>query len=186
MQITIPGGTTLEALGNTWVPLCEWLATNGVHPVKVKGTEPIIITDDAIHATWLSSGEGFKAQVTMPMTPELEYALTVAGFQPPEVALTDADSEAAPLDDMAHLVKQLEEGRALEKAGKEKADEAKVQILARLREANREYGTVNGQRVLHAKTITKSQFRTVAFRNAHPDLCKQFTTEREETRLEIL
>ncbi|HEX2642612.1 MAG TPA: hypothetical protein VHU81_06450 [Thermoanaerobaculia bacterium] len=201
MHITIPADTTAEdfqsALGGWYVPFLDWIRANSIAPESISPGFPIEITDQSLALAWmtgeLNGGVPVRSHgtvpVTVPMPHEIQALLAerFGGVWENEPAPDrPSDDEAVSLDEMSHLIEQLARARADEKAARERAEEAKTQILARIRESGKEFGTVRGQRVVQAKTIEKSQFQTVKFRAEHPDLAGQFTTTRTETRLELL
>lgn len=187
MQFTIPANTPAEKYEVTFTPFCNWLRDNQIDPAYVDGTQLLTVTSGLISGTMHGFGP-FSRQVTVPMHPQLSQEMEAIFFGPVTEAPSGQgiDHSAVALDDVAQLVRQLAEGREEAAAGKKKADEARDQILARLRESGKEYGSVQGQRVLHAKTVEKRQFQTEKFRTAHPELADEFTAMRAETRLEIL
>jgi hypothetical protein len=194
MHITIPTGTTADdihsALGDQYGPFLLWLSYNGIQPDNIATGYPIEFTDQTVSlAVIFPRFSRWDYPVTAPMPHEIQALLAerFGGVWENEPAPDrPTDDEAVSLDEMSHLIEQLAQARADEKAAKERAEEAKTQILARIRESGKEFGTVRGQRVVQAKTIEKTQFQTVKFRAEHPDLAGQFTTTRTETRLELL
>lgn len=186
MQFTIPAQTPAQTYGDLFNPFCDWLRANQIDPEYVDGSQLLTVTSGMISGTMHGFGP-FSRMVTTPM-PELLAAglesVFFAGNGHPSTQGQDADS--APMDDMAQLIKQLAEGRAKAAEGKKQADEARDQILARLRQSGKEYGSVAGQRVLHAKTLDKRVWNGTRFKADHPEMVEAYTDLRKETRLEIL
>lgn len=198
MHMTIPAGTTMERYGEALPALLDWLQANQIEVSYVSGAEPLEITGERIE--WFDrrfaavSGRSF-VPVTVPMPEDLLGYLAArfgcvygeGDVRPDNSAhRLPPDDEAASLDDIAPLIDQLRAARSDAKAVKEREDEAKLEILARLKATNREYGTVAGQRVVHAKSVTSNTFQTVAFRQAHPELAAEFTQPKTSIRLEIV
>lgn len=195
MILVIPPNTTMDRFGDALPALSAWLDQNGVTPGYVSGLHELSITTDQIAGSYRETGEKFFQPVTVPMPLDLLGYLTArfgGSYGPGDVVPDNSahrlqpDEETAPLDDIAPLVDQLRAARADAKAAKEREDEAKAEILARLKATNREYGTVAGQRVVHAKTVVSNNFQTVKFRAAHPDLAAEFTEPKTSIRLEIV
>jgi hypothetical protein len=196
MHITIPAGTTMERFGASLLPLTSWLEANSLRPATIAGDMPLELTESHISAAVREVPGGPVGQVIapvrVPMSQELLNLLApifggvFEGDDPrPERDVPEPMKEAA-LDDISAWVEQLEEARLTEKAAKERAEEARTAIVARLREAGAEYGTVNGQRVVKAKTIESSRFKTAEFRKAHPQLADEYTSTSTSVRLEII
>lgn len=195
MILVIPANTTMDRFGEALPTLSQWLAENGVMPGNVSGLHELAITTDQIAGSDRVTGDKFFAPVTVPMPQDLLGYLTArfgGSYGPGDVVPDNAahrlqpDDEAAPLDDIAVMVDRLRQARLDAKAAKEREDEAKAEILARLKATGREYGTVAGQRVVHAKEVTSNTFQTVKFRAAHPDLAAEFTEPKISIRLEIV
>lgn len=203
MILVIPANTPAEKFGNGFHPLMNWLRQNAVDPYRVSGKHSLEIRGDNVEGHYFSglsptdnaTYTPFTAPIVAPMAPELSGYLAArfgaswdgADAIPDNSAhRLQPDEEAAPLDDIAPLIDQLRQARADSKAAKEREDEAKAEILARLKQTGREYGTVAGQRVVHAKSVTSNTFQTVKFRAAHPDLAAEFTEPKTSIRLEIV
>lgn len=195
MQITIPPNTDLT--DKPFAPaLFTWLEANGISTATVNGLQPVIIADDEIVYATLNESGPTNQPITVPMDDYLssalinEFAIAVAAGR----RMTDAEVEQAlggpsgstDLDDMAQLVTQLTDARTREKDAKAEAEEARDQILARMRERNAKIGNVGGRPAVLVKTITSTRFKTVDFRKNYPDLADQYTGTSESTRLEIL
>jgi hypothetical protein len=180
MQLTITEPDRMATVVGvpTFDRFCSWLLANQVNPQQINGSQNITVTSVLISGTTVFSTT-FAVDVTVPMPEDLAQVLESV-YHPSE------DPEATSLDDMAHLVKQLQDARAESKAAKEKEDEARDQILARIRERGGEYGTVAGQRVVHVKAIVTKRFKTVEFKKDHPDIAEQYTGESTSYRLETL
>jgi hypothetical protein len=181
MQFTIPANCPESVWGDMFWPFCNWLQANGVDPAYIDGTQLLTVTDVLISGTAKPFGP-FQVDVTAPMSPAMGASLMGIFFS--DTSTTDA--EAVPMDDMAHLYQQLATARRAAADAKKSADEARDQILARLRESGKEYGAIAGQRVLYAKVIPKSYFNKAECAADNPGLIEKYTTERTETRLEIL
>lgn len=196
MILVIPANTTMDRFGDALPTLSSWLDANGVDPATVSGLHDLNIESHKISGHSRTTGQRFEAPVVEPMWQDLLGYLAArfgcvygGGEVAPMIAREDRlqpDEEAAPLDDIAPLIDQLRQARADSKAAKEREDEAKAEILARLKQTGREYGTVAGQRVVHAKSVTSNTFQTVRFRAAHPDLAAEFTEPKTSIRLEIV
>lgn len=91
-----------------------------------------------------------------------------------------------PMDDLKQWIDQLAEARRTAADAKDRADEARDQILAHLRDNKADIGTVGGRPAVEWKLVTKTQFETVKFRTDHPELAAAYTAERTENRLELL
>jgi hypothetical protein len=196
MHITIPAGTTMERFGASLAPLSAWLTANGVDPAKVAGDIPLELTGTHISAgirPWPDLPvDQVISPIKVPMPQELLNLIAsifggvFEGSDPRPVRDVPEPVKEASLDDISAWIEQLEEARMTEKAAKERAEEARTAIVARLREAGAEYGTVNGQRVVKAKTIESSRFKTAEFRKAHPQLADEYTSVSTSVRLEII
>lgn len=201
MYLMIPANTPMERFGDALPALSDWLRANDVDPANVSGLHPLAIETHKISGHDRVTGARFEAKTQMPMPVELVGYLATrfgavydsgdpipdnASFRLQVNGVPATDEETAPLDDIAPLVDQLRAARADGKAAKEREDEAKAEILARLKATNREYGTVAGQRVVHAKTVVSNNFQTVKFRAAHPELAAEFTEPKTSVRLEIV
>lgn len=180
MQLTITEPDRMASVAGVQLfdRFCRWLADNGVGAQSIDGTKHITVTSVLISGTTVLQTT-FAQPVVKPMPADLAQTLESI-YHPAE------DPEATSLDDMAHLVKQLQDARAEGKAAKEKEDEARDQILARLRERGGEYGTVAGQRVIRAKEVISNRFLTVQFKKDHPEMAQQYTGESKSIRLETL
>lgn len=176
MTITIPANSDL---GAAFVPIFQWLSANAVDPTDIDATNPVMITDSEISA--VTKYGRITAPVRTPMPGDLVDLLIAAGWPPVAEPLDTVD-----LSPMAVLVQQLAEARAAKKAATEREEEARDQILSLMSQHNAKYGNVNGRPAVRRNVIEKSQFQTVKFRNAHPELASEFTTMRTETRLELL
>lgn len=179
MQLTItePDRMATAAGVDTFDRFCSWLQANQVNPQQINGSENITVTSVMISGTTVMSTT-FAMDVTVPMPADLAQVL--------ESVYHPSESDVVAMDDMAHLVKQLQDARAEGKAAKEKEDEARDQILARLRERGGEYGTVAGQRVIRAKEVISNRFLTVQFKKDHPEMAEQYTSPSTSVRLETL
>lgn len=173
--ITIPANSDL---GDALVPLLSWLSSNAVDPRRIDARLPVTITDSEISAT--TEYGMINAPVRIPMPEILLGLLTELGW------VEGAVSDTVDLSLMAVLVQQLAEARIAKKAATEREEEARDQILSLMSQHNAKYGNVNGRPAVRRNVIEKSQFQTVKFRNAHPELASEFTTMRTETRLELL
>ena len=183
MQFTIPANTPDYKYGKTAFPLfCQWLAANGVDPAYVDGTQLLTVTNALISGTQRGFGVPFQVEVTVPMPKELEGQMVNLFF----TDTSTTDDEAASLDDMAQWVSQLAKARKAAAEAKKMADEARDQILGRLKQLNKPYGAISGQRVVFAKSVPKSYFNKAACAADNPGLVEKYTEERPETRLEIL
>lgn len=189
MQLTITNPDRMSGVAGvgTFDRFCSWLLANQVNPQQIDGTKHITVTSMLVSG-WTVLSTTFEQPVTVPMPEDLKGALFAAygGEYGGGTVGPSEDPEATSLDDMAHLVKQLQDARADAKAAKEREEEARDQILARLRERGGEYGTIAGQRVIHAKTIISNRFMTVQFKKDHPDLADQYTSPSPSIRLETL
>lgn len=154
-----------------------WLLANQVDPTNVDDTQPVLVTDSEISGTTLFA-TAFQLPVTVPMPEALaeEMSALFPGY----------GERIAVLDDMAQLVEQLRQARDEQSKAKDRADEARAQILARLHIEGASVGTVAGRRAVEWKSVTKSQFQTARFRADHKDLADKYTVERVENRLELL
>lgn len=195
MILVIPASTPMDRFGEALPALSWWLQSNNVEPANVSGLHELSITTDQISGSDRLTGDKFFVSVGVPMPADLLGYLAArfgASYGEGDVVPDNAfqrlqpDSDAASLDDIAPLIDQLRAARADAKAAKEREDEAKLEILARLKATGREYGTVAGQRVVHAKPVTSNTFQTVKFRAAHPDLAAEFTEAKTSIRLEIV
>jgi len=171
MNITIPPGATF---GYMTRPLFDWLEANGVDPSGIDGSQPLSITEVVTAATV------FGTTVQRPVLTEM----------PQDLAQFLDDNFGGPaavaLDDMSQLIDRLAQARAEEKAAKERADEARAQILARLELSGASLGTVGGRPAVEWRRVEKKQFQTAKFRADHPDMADQYTSTRTENRLELL
>jgi hypothetical protein len=195
MMLVIPANTTMDRFGEALPALSSWLDANGVDPANVSGLRELSITTDQVAGSYRTTDEKFFISIGVPMPEDLlGYLAARFGcvYGEGEVAPDNAfqrltgDDEAASLDDMAQWVTALATARREEKSAKERAEEARDQILARLKATGKEYGTVGGNRVVHAKKIESSRFKTTAFREEHPALAELYTSVSVSTRLEIL
>lgn len=195
MHMTIPAGTTMEQFGDALPALSAWLQKSGIPPADVSGFYDLTITSDQV-TYFERSSEDFRAVNLGTPMPEDLLGYLAARFgcvygegdvRPDNSAhrLT-GDDEAAPLDDMAQWVTALATARREEKAAKERTEEARDQILARLKATGKEYGTVDGARVVHAKKIESSRFQTAQLRKDLPEIADKYTAVSVSTRLEIL
>lgn len=182
MQFTIPANTPAATYGNDFEPFCQWLALNGVDPAYIDGTQLLTVTDALISGTQRGFGVPFQVDVTAPMSPAMGASLMGIFFSD----TSTTDDEAASLDDMAQWVSQLAKARKAAADAKKMADEARDQILGRLKQLNKPYGAIAGQRVVFAKSVPKSYFDKAACAAENPDIVAKYTEERLETRLEIL
>lgn len=197
MILVIPANTDFRDFAE-FHRLADWLAANGVDITHIDGSRPVTIRTDRIE--WSRPLDGFGAPASMPVVVPIPDGLMTAlatrfgaSYTEGDVlpAITpdqrlSPDEETAPLDDIAVMIDRLRQARADSKAAKEREDEAKAEILARLKATGREYGSVNGQRVVHAKPVTSNTFQTVKFRSAHPELAAEFTEAKTSIRLEIV
>lgn len=195
MILVIPANTTMDRFGEALPTLSAWLDANGVLPGNVSGMHELSITTDQIAGSYRTTGEKFFISIGVPMPGDLLGYLAArfgcvygeGDVRPDNSAhrLT-GDDEAAPLDDMAQWVTALATARREEKAAKERTEEARDQILARLKATGKEYGTVDGARVVHAKKIESSRFQTAQLRKDLPEIADKYTAVSVSTRLEIL
>lgn len=195
MILVIPANTTMDRFGEALPALSAWLKDNNVWPANVSGLHELSFTTDQIAGSDRLTGDKFFAPIIAPMPEELLGYLAArfgASYGEGDVVPDNADQrlspdgETASLDDVAQLIDQLRQARADSKAAKEREDEAKLEIMARLKSTGKEYGSVNGQRVVHAKTVKSNTFQTVKFRSVHPELAAEFTEEKTSIRLEIV
>jgi len=121
-----------------------------------------------------------------PMPDLMELAEQVAAVLTPPAEPSEAQPIAIPIDGLKQLVAQLDEARQAQRDAKDRADEARDQIIAYLRDNGGEVGTVDGRPAVEWKTVTKKQFETARFRVENPDMADEYTTERTENRLELL
>lgn len=182
MQFTIPANCPEAVWGNLFWPFCNWLRANGVDPEYIDGTQLLTVTSALISGTQRGFGVPFQVDVTVPMPDMLGPELEAIFF----TDTSTTDDEAASLDDMAQWVSQLAKARKAAADAKKMADEARDQILGRLRQLDKPYGSVAGQRVVFAKSVPKSYFDKAACAAENPDIVAKYTEERSETRLEIL
>jgi len=91
-----------------------------------------------------------------------------------------------PIDDIASLVDQLRTARDEERAAKERAEEARDQILSRMINEGYKIGTVNGRPAVQWVPVTSNRFQTKKFQAAHPDLAAEYTEPSTSNRLEVL
>ncbi len=174
-----------------FMTLCSWLGLSGIDPAQIDGSKPIFIGGGMITASTLTGALQGPIQVGMPV--ELYNWMSAHGMETDNLvhpSVMDLVTPEGPvtldLSDMSSLVEQLRAGREKEREGKAEAEEARDQILARLRTESADIGTVGGAPAVRWKVITKKQFETTRFRAAHPDLAAEFTGERQENRLELL
>lgn len=212
MNITIPGQVEQSKLSPVRAELCDWFTSNNIDPGMVSNEWPIDFRGREVQLTLCGPEEtlppsnvaGVSARRPSGRLTEREYRIKL--INPLTQSLIDKlaplfggvfegedprpvremPAADAKLDDLAQWVSQLETARAEEKAAKERAEEARVQILSRLNEHGAEFGTIDGQRVVKAKTVESSRFKTVEFRKAYPDLAAQYSATSTSVRLEVL
>lgn len=174
MQITIPAG---EA-GTCPDALFVWLNTNGVVVPQVSNEHPFHIYDETI-AGMTVFGSEFQMPITIPMTDYLAgWLLENFGDRPGE--------EIMPINDMAGLVAKLESARQAARDATEQANEARDQILARLRQQGAMVGTIDGRPAVERKIVSSSRVDTTKLRREQPDIAAIYTTTSTSERLEIL
>lgn len=100
--------------------------------------------------------------------------------------LEDSIVHSLPIDDLASLVDQLRTARDEERAAKERAEEARDQILSRMINEGYKIGTVNGRPAVQWVPVTSNRFQTRKFQAAHPDLAAEYTEPSTSNRLEVL
>jgi hypothetical protein len=171
MNITIP--PNCRSFPASFFP---WLIANQVVPQQVDDSKPVHITDSEIVGVTVLQNT-FRVPIVVPLTDQLAADLDQFFGEGASVTV---------LDDLAQLVNQLREARDEMAKAKDRADEARAQILARLHITGASVGTVHGRPAVEWKTVTKSQFQTAKFRADHKDLADEYTTTREENRLELL
>ena len=151
--------------------------------------------------------KGFKTQAPHPTPMEIAELMSAAKNPPtpdPYVAVHpfggEADSSACtkcgeleddlihatPLDDLKEWIEQLDAARAEEKAAKERAEEARDQILSRMINEGYKLGTIDGRPAVQWVPVTSQRFQTKKFQAAHPELAAEFTEPSTSNRLEIL
>lgn len=172
MQITIPAATV-------GIPpaFFEWIKANGPYPEGISAANPFYITDEQIAGTTVF-GTGFEYPIVVPLDDYLAGWL-LETFGP-------ATEPTTNLDDMAALVVQLEEARQAAKNATEKANEARDQILARLRMEGSSIGTVAGRPAVEVKVVESKRLDTARLRREQPDIADIYTSVSTSERLEIL
>lgn len=174
MHITIPA-----AAGSGLPPaFFDWLIANGVDVPQVNGSAPVHIYDQTIAGITVFGSE-FQVAITVPLDDYL------AGWLLEHFGEHDPD-ESVPLDDMSALYKQLGEAREAARQAKERADEARDQILARLRQMGATVGTIDGRPAVERKIVESSRVDTTKLRREQPDIAAIYTTTSTSERLEIL
>lgn len=98
----------------------------------------------------------------------------------------DLDPEASDITEVADWWEVYKLAKQAAKEARERADEAYAIVTSKLIEEGREYGLVNGQRVLRYRPIESKRFDSKAFREVHEDLYEAFTKTVEAYRLDIL
>jgi hypothetical protein len=174
MMITIPAGRSQECPS----ALYDWLIANGVVVPQVSDEHPFMITDEYVSGMTVFAS-GFQVPVQIPMTDYL------AGWLLEHFGETEA-SDVTSLDDMATLYQQLGEARQAERDAKARAEEARDQILARLRQQQAMIGTIDGRPAVQRKVVQSSRVDTTKLRREQPDIAAIYTTTSTSERLEIL
>jgi hypothetical protein len=170
---------------------------------------PIVVTMPDLVALELER-KGWKTQAPMPspmelaeaklaeqrpLEPEIEPVTEPHSFGPsdgdPELCgwcgeLEDALIHSTPVDDLKEWVEQLATARAEEKAAKERAEEARDQILSRMINEGYKVGTINGRPAVQWVPVTSNRFQTAKFKAAHPEMAAEFTEPSVSNRLEVL
>lgn len=175
MKIMIPAGRSNEAPA----ALFDWAVGNGVLVPQVSDQHPVFITDEIVSGMTVF-GSPFEVPVTIPMTDYLAAALLETYGE------TDLSDDVSILDDMASLIQQLAEAREAERQAKERANEARDQILARLRVEQTHIGTVDGRPAVQVKVVESKRLDTARLRREQPDIADIYTTTSTSERLELL
>lgn len=172
MQITIPAATI-----DLPPVFFSWLQANGVDPQGVSAVSPFHITDTELMGTTV-----FATQIREPITVPLDDYLS--GWLLNRFGEHDAGTSV--LDDMASLVQQLADARQAEKDAKARAEEARDQILSRLRIEGSSVGTVNGRPAVQLKVVESKRLDTARLRREQPDIADIYTSVSTSEKLELL
>lgn len=178
MHVTIPAGqaSTCPAA------LFDWLTANGVIVPQVSNQHPFYIIDQLIMGVTVLGTE-IEIPITVPMDDYLAGWMMEHFAQDLTRIGTD---ETLPIDDMSALYQQLGEAREAARQAKERADEARDQILARLRQMGATVGTIDGRPAVERKIVESSRVDTTKLRREQPDIAAIYTTTSTSERLEIL
>lgn len=172
MMITIPAATP-----DLPPVFFHWLAVNGVEVPQVSGATPVYINDQTIGGHTVLGSE-FTRAIVVPLDDYLSgYLLNRFG---------EHDAGTSVLDDMASLVQQLAEARQAEKDAKARAEEARDQILSRLRIEGSSVGTVGGRPAVQLKVVESKRLDTARLRREQPDIADIYTSVSTSERLELL
>jgi hypothetical protein len=174
MQITIPAATI-----GLPPAFFQWLTANEIDVPGVSAANPFHI--DLDHELLIGTtvfGTEFRHSITVPLDDYLAgWLLSTFG---------EHDVEATPIDDMKRLYDQLGEARQAERDAKQRAVEARDQILARLRQQQARVGTLDGRPAVELKVIASRRFAKARFESDHPEMVDQYTDTTTSERLEIL
>lgn len=175
MQITIPAATV-------GIPpaFFGWLAKNGIQAEGISAASPLYVADDQIAGTTVF-GTGFEYPIVVPLDDYLSGWLLETFGEDPRSAPGPAN-----LDDMQLLIDQLGSAREAVRAATEQANEARDQILARLRMEGSSIGTVAGRPAVEVKVVESKRLDTARLRREQPDIADIYTSVSTSERLEIL
>lgn len=98
----------------------------------------------------------------------------------------DTNPKTAELDSIADWVASYRKAKELEKVAKEKAEEARSIIAAKLDETEAEFGTVDDEPVVRWRSVSSTRLDTRKFREQYPDLAEEFSVTKPSMRMEIL
>ncbi len=174
MMITIPAATV-----GLPPAFFDWLTANGVDVPGVSAAQPFHIDSgrDLLFGTTVI-GTGFELPITVPLDDYL------AGWLLEQFG--EHDTDVSVLDDMSSLIEQLRSAREDEKNAKARAEEARDQILSRLRIEGSSVGTVDGRPAVERKIVESKRFDTTRFRREQPETAAIYTTVSTSERLELL
>lgn len=174
MMITIPPATV-----GLPPAFFDWLTANGVDVPQVSAANPFHIDTGA---ELMSGTTVFLTEFLTPIMVPLDDYL--AGWLLEQYG--EHDPGTSVLDDMSSLVEQLRSAREDEKNAKARAEEARDQILARLRIEGSSVGTVDGRPAVERKIVESKRFDTMRFRREQPETAAIYTSISTSERLELL
>jgi hypothetical protein len=127
-------------------------------------------------------------QLAKQLEPEMvnQIGVTVKDVAQPEPVDEATELATVAMDEFKSLVDQLAEARQAEKDAKDRAQEARDQIIAFLRDSKADIGTIAGRPAVEWKQLAPRKFKTGKFAVDHPDLYEQYREESPESRLDLL
>lgn len=193
MTYTIPANYPIK-FDSGALAFFGWITASGIDPAVIDPGHPITIRQDE-RAVWYIDG---VTAFGVPRSWQTADFITAGALTWLQDNFPPAPPKDIALDELAEKIELLRKARKAAAEAKAEADEIRAEVMAAAVAAGAKVQTdddgetvtttitVNGEPVMVAKTYSKDQFRTAAFKAAYPELAAQYTGSRDETRLEFV